>query len=150
MESEFSRFVRQLEKIEMETKIKKIKINSKDNAKWWYNLSLEDKQKAFYAVISRMHKAEIQENNNYRDSLYNVFKFGADMYDAGIECGYKELAEKLEEDDTLNNLSNLQISDENGIFNVDVNVDEIEIETEDSHGGGKTLKIKVLNTKEEE
>ena len=27
MESEFSRFVRQLEKIEMETKIKKIKIN---------------------------------------------------------------------------------------------------------------------------
>ena len=78
-------------------KIKKIKINPKDNAKWWYNLSLEDKQKAFYAVISRMHKAEIQENNNYRDSLYNVFKFGADMYDAGIECGYRELQEKLEE-----------------------------------------------------
>ena len=47
MSSEFSRFVRQLEKIEMETKVKKIKINPKENAKWWYNLSLEDKQKAF-------------------------------------------------------------------------------------------------------
>lgn len=150
MESEFSRFVRQLEKIEMETKIKKIKINPKDNAKWWYNLSLEDKQKAFYAVISRMHKAEIEEQSNYRDSLYNVFKFGPDMYDAGIECGYKELAEQLEEDDLLDNLSNLQISDANGIFNVDVNIDRIEIETEDSHGFGKTLKIKVLDTKEEE
>ena len=45
MSSEFSRFVRQLEKIEMETKVKKIKINPKENAKWWYNLSLEDKQK---------------------------------------------------------------------------------------------------------
>jgi hypothetical protein len=72
------------------------------------------------------------------------------MYDAGIECGYRELQEKLEEDDTLSNLSNLQISDANGIFNVDVNVDQMEIETEDSHGGGKTLKIKVLNTEEEE
>ena len=75
METEFRRFVRQLEKIEMETKIKKIKINPKDNAKWWYNLSLEDKQKAFYAVISRMHKAEIQENNSenskYSYSLSN-------------------------------------------------------------------------------
>lgn len=150
MESEFSRFVRQLEKIEMETKIKKIKINPKENAKWWYNLSLEDKQKAFYAVISRMHKAEIEEQGNYRDSLYKVFKFGPEMYDVGISCGYKELSERLEEDDALNNLSNLQISDENGIFNVDVNVDEIEIETEESHGGGKTLKIKVLNTVEEE
>ena len=29
MSSEFSRFVRQLEKIEMETKVKKIKINQK-------------------------------------------------------------------------------------------------------------------------
>jgi len=150
MESEFSRFVRQLEKIEMETKVKKVKINPKENAKWWYNLSLEDKQKAFYAVISRMHKAEIEEDGNYRDSLYKVFKFSADMYDVGIECGYKELAEKLEEDDTLSNLSTLQISDESGIFNVDVNIDQMEIETEDSHGGGKTLKIKVLNTEEEE
>ena len=150
MESEFSQFVRQLEKIEMETKVKKIKINPKENAKWWYNLSLEDKQKAFYAVISRMYKAEIEEQGNYRDSLYKVFKFGAEMYDVGVECGYKELSEKLEEDDTLSNLSNLQISDENGVFNIDVNVDEIEIESEDSHGGGKTLKIKVLNTEEEE
>ena len=63
MSSEFSRFVRQLEKIEMETKVKKIKINPKENAKWWYNLSLEDKQKAFYAVISRMHKAECSLND---------------------------------------------------------------------------------------
>ena len=34
MSSEFSRFVRQLEKIEMETKVKKIKINPKENAKY--------------------------------------------------------------------------------------------------------------------
>ena len=31
-------FVRQLEKIEMETKVKN-KNKSKENAKWWYNLS---------------------------------------------------------------------------------------------------------------
>tara|TARA_B100000886_G_C20402220_1_gene483107 strand:- start:40 stop:492 length:453 start_codon:yes stop_codon:yes gene_type:complete len=150
MESEFSRFVRQLEKIEMETKVKKVKINPKENAKWWYNLSLEDKQRSFYAVISRMHKAEIEDRGNYRHSLYDIFKFSADMHDVGIECGYKELHDKLEEDDVLDNLSNLQVSDESGIFNVDVNIDDMEIETEDSHGGGKTLKIKVINRQEEE
>ena len=51
-----------------------------------------------------MHKAEIEEQGNYRDPLYKVFKFGPEMYDVG-RCGYKELAERLEEEDALSNLS---------------------------------------------
>ena len=53
------------------------------------------------------------------------------MYDVSYRCGYKELAERLEEEDALSRFFLLHI-DENGIFNVDVNVDEIEIETEES------------------
>ena len=69
-----------------------------------------------------------------------------------VATGYRKLPSPIRTgtSNVLSNLSNLQISDENGVFNIDVNVDEIEIESEDSHGGGKTLKIKVLNTEEEE
>ena len=80
-----------------------------------------------------MHKAEIEEQGNYRDrTRYLNLDPRCTMW---VRCGYKELAERLEEDDALSNLSTTT-PDENGIFNVDVNVDEIEIETEES-GGGK-------------
>ena len=96
-----------------------------------------------------MHKAEIEEQGNYRDPCTRYLNLDQ-RCTMWARCGYKELAERLEEDDALSNLPITTTPDENGIFNVDVNVDEIEIETEESHGGGKTLKIKVLNTVEEE
>jgi len=43
---------------------------------WWNNeLTEAEREKAFYAVVKRIHKAEIQDRGSYRWALYDVFKF---------------------------------------------------------------------------
>jgi len=145
----FSHFVKQLEKMSNEIKTKPIRINAKDNAKWWYKLSLEDKHQAFYAVVSTMLKAETTSRKTYRNSLYEVFKFGPEMYDAGVQCGYKELHKMLEKDKTFDDVDEIRIQDSNGIFNLDLSVSEFSFTKEDNGYGSKTLILKIKTDKEE-
>jgi hypothetical protein len=60
----------------------------KEADEFWNNLTEEEREKAFFAVISRMHKAEVLERRSYRGALYDVFGFEPGMYGAGMECGY--------------------------------------------------------------
>lgn len=62
-----------------------------ENDEWWNSLSQEEREDAFYAVVKRIHKAEIIDRGTYRYALYDVFGFDAGMYGMGMECGYMEL-----------------------------------------------------------
>jgi hypothetical protein len=55
---------------------------------WWEGLSYDDKSLAFYSVVNRILKADVECRGSYRYALYNVFGFEPDMYGIGMECGY--------------------------------------------------------------
>jgi ABC-type Fe3+-citrate transport system substrate-binding protein len=58
---------------------------------WWESLSKEDQMKAFYSVVSRIVKGELEDQGSYRYVLYNVFGFDADAYIMGMNCGFMAL-----------------------------------------------------------
>lgn len=62
-----------------------------ENDAWWDALSEEEREDAFYAVVKRLHKAEIIDRGTYRYALYDVFKFDAGMYGRGMDCGFMAL-----------------------------------------------------------
>jgi ABC-type Fe3+-citrate transport system substrate-binding protein len=62
---------------------------------WWKALSQEERERAFYAVVSRIFQAEIVEKRSYRGVLYDVFGFDASMYINGMECGYMTIHNSL-------------------------------------------------------
>jgi len=63
----------------------------KECEEYWNNLSYDDQLKAFYSVVKRLVKGEIEENRSYRGVLYDVFGFGPDAYGIGMECGLMSL-----------------------------------------------------------
>lgn len=63
----------------------------KENDSWWESLSVKEREDAFYAVIKRVCKAEIEDRRTYRGALYDVFDFGLDMWGVGMDCGYLNL-----------------------------------------------------------
>lgn len=64
---------------------------AKDNDDWWNNLSEEEREKAFYAVCKRIHKADIEKAGSYRYALYQVFGFDMSMYSVGMDAGYMDI-----------------------------------------------------------
>ena len=62
-----------------------------ENDEWWNGLTEKEREDAFYAVVKRIHQAEIVDRGSYRYALYDVFGFGAGMYAMGMECGYMTL-----------------------------------------------------------
>jgi hypothetical protein len=67
------------------------KIYEHDNDTWWNGLTEEEREDAFYAVVKRIHKAELQDKGTYRYALYDVFGFDPGMYMRGMDCGYMNL-----------------------------------------------------------
>ena len=65
------------------------------NDEWWNSLSQEEREDAFYAVVKRIHKAELIDKGTYRWAIYEVFGFDAGMYSLGMECGYMDLHNAL-------------------------------------------------------
>lgn len=63
----------------------------KEAEAFWESLSYEGKLKAFYSVVRRIHKAEIEDQGSYRWSLYDVFGFGLEAYTLGMDCGYMDI-----------------------------------------------------------
>ena len=59
-----------------------------DNDAWWEGLTEEEREDAFFAVVKRIHKAELQDRGTYRYALYIVFGFDPGMYMKGMDCGY--------------------------------------------------------------
>ena len=71
---------------------------------FWDKLSYEDKLKAFYSVVKRIHQAELVDRGSYRWALYDVFKFDMDSYGIGMDCGYMELHNSIYTQDEIDEL----------------------------------------------
>jgi len=69
----------------------------KDCDAYWEGLSYEDKLKAFYSVCKRIHKGDVKEARSYRGVLYDTFGFDMDSYVIGMECGYIDLHNYIQE-----------------------------------------------------
>jgi hypothetical protein len=91
--------------------------NEKEADEFWESLSKEDQEKAFYAVIKRMYKAELEDNGSYRWALYDVFGFGPHMYAQGMDCGYMALHNAIfdgEELMAMGGVNRLEVIDDSG------------------------------------
>lgn len=63
----------------------------KQNEEWWNNLSQEERENAFYAVVKRVNKAENIDKRSFRGAIYGVFGFDPGMYGRAMDCGYMEV-----------------------------------------------------------
>lgn len=63
----------------------------KECDEYWDSLEYEDQLKAFYSVVKRIYQGEIKEKGTYRYILYEVFKFGPEAYELGMDCGFMYL-----------------------------------------------------------
>lgn len=61
------------------------------NDAWWEGLTQQEREDAFYAVVKRIFKGEIEDQGTYRYVLYDVFGFDGSMYARGMDCGYMTL-----------------------------------------------------------
>ena len=73
--------------------------NDKDAERFWDSLSYEDKCNAFHSVVSKIFEGEIKVQGSYRYVLYDVFKFGPDMYTRGMDCGFMALHNSIMNDE---------------------------------------------------
>ena len=62
-----------------------------DCDEYWNKLTYEDKLKAFHSVCKRIYEADVVKEGSFRYSLYEVFEFAPDAYIVGMECGYMDL-----------------------------------------------------------
>jgi ABC-type Fe3+-citrate transport system substrate-binding protein len=89
-----SEFLDKMAALGEEQELYRLKHEAEVNA-WWAALSEQDRERAFYAVVSRIFQAEIVEKRSYRGVLYDVFGFDAGMYVSGMECGYMTIHNSL-------------------------------------------------------
>jgi hypothetical protein len=83
-------FLRTLSKFGEEYEQARLKYEA-ENEVWWNSLTDKNREDAFYAVVKRLHKGEIIDRGTYRYILYEVFRFDAGMYGAGMDCGFMDL-----------------------------------------------------------
>ena len=70
-----------------------------ENDAWWDGLTEKEREDAFYAVVKRIHKAEIKDQGSYRYALYDVFGFDMNMYMSGMNCGFLDLHNSIIDED---------------------------------------------------
>jgi len=76
-----------------------MKMNSESADAFWNSLSYNDKCNAFHAVVSKIFEGEIKVKGSYRYVLYDIFKFGPDMYTRGMDCGFMALHNSIMNDE---------------------------------------------------
>ena len=69
------------------------------NDEWWKNLSNDEREHAFYAVVKRLHEGELVDKGTYRYILYDTFGFDPSMYTRGMDCGFMNLHNAIEADE---------------------------------------------------
>jgi hypothetical protein len=74
----------------------------KEYDEYWNSLDYEDQLAAFYSVVKRIYKGEIEEKGTYRYILYDVFDFGSEAYILGMECGYMYLHNAIVDGEEVN------------------------------------------------
>lgn len=88
-----------------------------ENEIWWNNLTQQEREDAFYAVVKRIYKAEIQDEGTYRYALYDVFGFDGGMYMQGMDCGYMNLHNAIcdgTDYQKMKNVNRIEVIDETG------------------------------------
>ena len=93
------------------------KIYEHDNDTWWNGLTEEEREDAFYAVVKRIHKAELQDRGTYRYALYDVFGFDGGMYMKGMDCGYMALHNAIgdgEDYQAMRGVNRFEVIDDTG------------------------------------
>jgi len=85
---------------------------------WWLNhLTEGEREDAFYAVVKRMHKAELVVRGTYRYTLYDVFGFDPGMYGRGMDCGYMAIHNAIydgEDLQAMKGVTRFEVIDEEG------------------------------------
>jgi hypothetical protein len=77
---------------------------------WWYGLTEDERQLAFYSVVKRLVKGELRDRGTYRYVLYDVFGFDASSYMMGMNCGYMELHNSIYTREEMRELRELAAS----------------------------------------
>jgi len=119
------------------------KVYEHDNDTWWNGLTETEREDAFYAVVKRMHKAELQDNGSYRYALYNVFGFDPGMYARGMDCGYMALHNAVgdgEDYQAMRGVNRLEVIDDTGRICVKY-LDEDERVRYNLQDDNRTLKV---------
>jgi hypothetical protein len=87
------------------------------NDAWWNGLTEQEREDAFYAVVKRMHKAELKDRGTYRWALYDVFGFDGGMYMKGMNCGYMALHNAIgdgEDYQAMRGVNRFEVIDDKG------------------------------------
>ena len=71
-------------------------VYAEEAEKFWAELTQDQRLMAFYSVIKRVVKGELEDNGSYRYVLYDVFGFDMDSYVIGMACGYMDLHNAIE------------------------------------------------------
>ena len=119
------------------------KIYEHNNDTWWNGLTEQEREDAFYAVVKRIHKAELQDRGSYRWALYDVFGFDPGMYVRGMDCGYMDIHNAIfdgEDLQVMKRVNRFEVIDEEGRTYVNhLNDDQrVQFHLQDD---GKTLKV---------
>jgi hypothetical protein len=88
-----------------------------ENDAWWEGLTEQEREDAFYAVVKRIHKAELQDKGTYRYALYNVFGFDHGMYVDGMNCGYMAIHNAIsdgEDYQAMRGVNRFEVIDDKG------------------------------------
>lgn len=102
---DFFKVSEELSKVFEEARIR----DENDANNFWDSLSYDDKCNAFHAVVSRLFDGEIKEKGSYRYVLYDVFRFGPDMYVRGMNCGFMALHNSIMDDEQFEKANKWQI-----------------------------------------
>ena len=119
------------------------KVYEHDNDTWWNGLSEQEREDAFYAVVKRIHKAEVEDRGTYRYALYNVFGFDPGMYMRGMDCGYMNLHNSIFDSNELaamKRVNRLEVIDNTGRLTVKYLKDDERVRYE-LQDDDRTLKV---------
>ena len=88
-----------------------------ENDAWWEGLTETEREDAFFAVVKRIHRADLQDGGTYRYALYNVFGFDPGMYMKGMDCGYMAIHNAIgdgEDYQAMRGVNRLEVIDDTG------------------------------------
>lgn len=71
---------------------------------WWNDLSKDNQQKAFFAVVKRLNEAECIEELSYRQTLGDKFGFEPEAYYMGLLCGFMNLHNSIASKEELSEM----------------------------------------------
>ncbi|OUW75530.1 MAG: hypothetical protein CBD74_14190 [Saprospirales bacterium TMED214] len=105
---------------------------------YWDNLSIRDREKAFYCVVKLLNESR-EDGLAMRETLYDTFDFKPSMYNVAVDAGFDDLYESYQEkQQDTKYVKRLEIIDESGRAYVNMNVSECNISIQDT---GNTMKL---------